>query len=72
MPNAIRIYENGGSEVMRLEEVDPGKPAAGEVQIRHTAIGVNDNDVLNGLSQLQHDRPDGALLVESGHDDDDA
>ena len=41
MPNAIRLYENGGPEVMRLEEVDPGKPAAGEVQIRHTAIGLS-------------------------------
>jgi len=29
MPHAIRIYENGGPEVMRVEEVDPGKPAAG-------------------------------------------
>jgi NADPH2:quinone reductase len=45
MPRAIRIYENGGPEVMRLEEVDPGKPAPGEVQIRHTAIGVNYIDV---------------------------
>ena len=45
MPHAIRIYENGGPEVMRLEEVDPGKPGPGEVQIRHTAIGVNYIDV---------------------------
>jgi len=45
MPAAVRIYENGGPEVLRLEEVDPGKPAAGEVQIRHTAIGVNYIDV---------------------------
>jgi NADPH2:quinone reductase len=45
MPNAIRFHENGGPEVMRLEEVDPGKPVAGEVQIRHTAIGVNYIDV---------------------------
>jgi NADPH2:quinone reductase len=45
MPAAIRIYENGGPEVLRLEEIDPGKPGAGEVQIRHTAIGVNYIDV---------------------------
>ena len=45
MTHAIRIYENGGPEVLRLEELDPGKPAAGEVQIRHTAIGVNYIDV---------------------------
>ena len=45
MPLAIRIYDNGGPEVLHLEEFDPGKPAAGEVQIRHTAIGVNYIDV---------------------------
>ncbi|MBV8877441.1 MAG: quinone oxidoreductase [Gammaproteobacteria bacterium] len=45
MPQAIRIYENGGPEVLRLEEVEPGKPAPGEVQIRQTAIGVNYIDV---------------------------
>jgi NADPH:quinone reductase len=45
MPNAVRIYENGGPEVLRFEDVDPGKPGPGEVQIRHTAIGVNYTDV---------------------------
>jgi NADPH:quinone reductase len=45
MPAAIRIHANGGPEVLSLEESDPGKPAAGEVQIRHTAIGVNYIDV---------------------------
>ena len=45
MPRAIRFYENGGPEVLRLEQVEPGKPAAGEVQIRHSAIGVNYIDV---------------------------
>ena len=45
MPRAIRIHETGGPEVMRLEDVDVGAPAAGEVQIRHTAIGVNFIDV---------------------------
>jgi NADPH2:quinone reductase len=45
MPAAIRIYETGGPEVLRLEDVDPGKPGTGEVQIRHTAVGVNYIDV---------------------------
>jgi NADPH:quinone reductase len=45
MPAAIRFYENGGPEVLRIEEVEPGKPGANEVQIRHTAIGVNYIDV---------------------------
>ena len=51
MPRAIRIHEVGGPEVMRLEDVDVAAPARGEVQIRHTAIGVNFIDVYdrNGL-----------------------
>jgi NADPH2:quinone reductase len=45
MPRAIRIHETGGPEVLRLEDVEVGAPAAGEVQVRHTAIGVNFIDV---------------------------
>jgi NADPH2:quinone reductase len=45
MSKAIRIHEAGGPEVMRLEECDPGAPAEGEVQLRHTAIGLNYIDV---------------------------
>ena len=45
MPRAIRIHEVGGPEVMRLEDVDVGDPGAGEVQLRHTAIGLNFIDV---------------------------
>ena len=51
MPRAIRIHETGGPEVMRLEDVDVAAPAEGEVQVQHTAIGVNFIDVYdrNGL-----------------------
>lgn len=45
MPTAIRFNTHGGPEVLRLEEIDPGKPAAHEIQVRHTAIGVNYIDV---------------------------
>lgn len=45
MPRAIRIHETGGPEVMRLEELDVSAPAEGEVQLRHTAIGLNYIDV---------------------------
>ncbi len=43
--NAIRIYEYGGPEVLQWEEVDLPEPAAGQAQIRHTAIGLNFIDV---------------------------
>lgn len=41
MVKAIRFHKPGGPEVMRLEDVDLAAPAAGEVQVRHTAIGLN-------------------------------
>lgn len=55
MPKAIRIYENGGPEVMRWEEVDVAAPAEGEVRVRHTAIGLNFIDVYDrtGLYPMQ-------------------
>jgi NADPH2:quinone reductase len=51
MPRAIRIHEVGGPEVMRLEEVDVAAPGPDEVQVHHTAIGLNFIDVYdrNGL-----------------------
>jgi NADPH2:quinone reductase len=42
---AIRIHENGGPDVMKLEEVELPPPAPGQVQIRHAAMGVNFVDV---------------------------
>jgi NADPH2:quinone reductase len=45
MSKAIRLHQYGGPEVLSLETVDPEPPAADEVQIRHTAIGVNYIDV---------------------------
>ncbi|MFI5958481.1 quinone oxidoreductase family protein [Cryptosporangium sp. NPDC051539] len=41
---AIRIYETGGPEVMRYEEVELPPPGRGEVRIRITAIGLNFRD----------------------------
>ena len=45
MPKAIRIYENGGPEVLRWEDVDVPPPGPGEVLLRHTAVGLNYADV---------------------------
>lgn len=38
---AIQISRFGGPEVMTLEDVDLAPPAAGEVRVRHSVIGVN-------------------------------
>lgn len=48
---AILLREYGGPEVLRLEQVEIGMPAAGDLLIRQTAIGVNFHDcyVRSGL-----------------------
>ena len=43
--NAIRIYKNGGPEEMLWEAVPVPDPKAGEVLVRHNAIGVNFSDI---------------------------
>jgi len=45
MTKAIRMYETGGPEVLRWEEVEPGRPGPGQVLVRHEAVGVNFIDV---------------------------
>jgi len=45
MSQAIVVQEHGGSEVLRLEEHDPGEPGPGSVRIRVSASGVNFIDV---------------------------
>ncbi len=48
---AIRFARTGGPEVFTLEDIDLPSPRAGEVRVRHTAIGVNFIDTYhrNGL-----------------------
>jgi NADPH2:quinone reductase len=45
MPNAIRIHAHGGPEVLIYESIDVPAPAAGEVQLRQSAVGLNYIDV---------------------------
>ncbi|WP_105102896.1 quinone oxidoreductase family protein [Microbulbifer pacificus] len=41
MAKAVRFYESGGPEVLRLEDVEVGEPGPGEVRLRHVAVGLN-------------------------------
>lgn len=41
MVHAIRIHAYGGPEVMRWEPVEVGEPGAGELRVRHEAVGLN-------------------------------
>jgi len=50
----MRIYENGGPEKLRWEEVQVGAPGEGQVRVRSTAVGLNFVDTYqrSGLYQL--------------------
>lgn len=41
MAHAIRIHEHGGPEKLVWEDVDVGAPGAGEIRVRHHAVGLN-------------------------------
>lgn len=64
MSKALRIHAHGGPEVLTYEDVDPGRPGAGEVLIRHSAIGLNflDTYFRSGL----YPAPKGLPLIPGG------
>ncbi len=41
MPYAMRVYEHGGPEKLRWEQVQVGDPGEGQVRVRSTAVGLN-------------------------------
>jgi len=59
MSAAIRFHTFGGPEVLRNEQVQTPAPEAHEVQVRHTAVGVNYIDVYERTGLYQVDLPSG-------------
>jgi NADPH2:quinone reductase len=45
MARTIVVNHVGGPDVMKLVDMDPGRPGSGEVLLRQTAIGINFADV---------------------------
>jgi len=41
MAKVVRMYETGGPEVLRYEDMEVGDPGPGQVRIRHVAVGLN-------------------------------
>lgn len=41
MVKAVVVHEYGGPEVMKVEDVEVGKPGPGQVKVRNKAIGLN-------------------------------
>ena len=55
----IRFYEHGGPQVLREEQIEIGKPGPTEVQVRHTAIGLNYIDVYDRTGLYAGELPSG-------------
>lgn len=63
---AIRIEQNGGPDVMALADVATPEPGAGEVRVRHHAIGVNFIDVYHRTGLYKNPLPMGLGLEAAG------
>ncbi|MCP5146205.1 MAG: zinc-dependent alcohol dehydrogenase family protein [Gammaproteobacteria bacterium] len=46
MAKIVRFYEQGGPEVLKLEEAEVGAPGEGELRIRVQAIGLNRSEAM--------------------------
>jgi NADPH2:quinone reductase len=63
---AVRISETGGPEVMTYQDVDLAEPGEGQVQVRHTAIGLNYIDTYHRTGLYPLPLPTGLGLEAAG------
>jgi NADPH2:quinone reductase len=66
MPNAIRIHQTGGPEVLQWESVAVGEPGPGEARVRHTAVGLNYIDTYHRSGLYKLPLPSGIGLEAAG------
>jgi NADPH:quinone reductase len=66
MSKAFRIYQSGGPEAMKWEDVALAPPSSGEAQIRHMAVGLNYIDVYYRTGLYPTDFPSGLGLEAAG------
>jgi NADPH2:quinone reductase len=66
MAQAVRFYEAGGPEVLRLEQVAVGEPGPGEVRLRHAAVGCNFADTYFRSGMYPAPRPAGIGVEGAG------
>ncbi|MBS0455620.1 MAG: quinone oxidoreductase [Proteobacteria bacterium] len=59
MVKAIRFYETGGPEVLKLEDVEVGDPGPGQARVRHTYIALNFIDTYFRTGRYALDLPSG-------------
>ncbi|HEX4159993.1 MAG TPA: quinone oxidoreductase [Rhizomicrobium sp.] len=63
---AIRFEQTGGPEVLHLEDIELPAPRAGEVRVRHAAIGVNFIDTYHRCGLYPVKLPSGLGLEAAG------
>jgi NADPH:quinone reductase-like Zn-dependent oxidoreductase len=66
LAKAVRFHETGGPDVLRLEDVAVGEPAAGEARIRHVAVGLNFADIHFRTGAFRAQLPSGIGVEASG------
>ncbi|KAF1030258.1 MAG: Quinone oxidoreductase 1 [Burkholderia plantarii] len=66
MSKAIRYDQPGGPEVMKWVDVDPGTPQAGEVLVKHHAVGLNYIDVYFRTGLYPQPLPGGLGMEAAG------
>jgi NADPH2:quinone reductase len=66
MAKGIRFYETGGPEVLRWETLEVGRPGAGEVRVRHGAVGLNFADTYFRSGLYPADLPAGMGVEGAG------
>jgi NADPH2:quinone reductase len=66
MTHAIRFHQTGGPEVLRWEEVSLGDTPAGEVRVRHEAVGLNFIDIYHRTGLYPVPLPSGIGLEGAG------
>lgn len=66
MAKAVRFYEAGGPEVLKLEEVAVGDPGPGEVRVRQSAVGCNFADTYFRSGYYPCPKPNGIGVEGAG------
>uniref|UniRef100_UPI003F495BB5 quinone oxidoreductase family protein n=1 Tax=Cupriavidus necator TaxID=106590 RepID=UPI003F495BB5 len=59
MAKAIRFYETGSADVLKLESVEVGDPGPGQARVRHSYIAVNFIDIYFRTGHYPLDLPNG-------------
>lgn len=68
MTRSVRIHEFGDADVLRIEDIVPGQPGAGEVRLRVYAVGLNRTEVTlrSGRSPAKPPLPTGIGFEAAG------